>query len=194
MDEKINKVLKELEKKREEELSSALPSERRLRSIPLETGQFLNILVKTMKAKKILEIGTSLGYSTIWLGEAAKKIKGKVITLECNPASAKLAWENLIKAGLDKVVKIVLGDARVTLNEVNGEFDFVFIDAEKKDYIAYFDMAFPKTRPGGLMVADNIISHANELVYFKKHIEEFPNAESVTVPIGKGVLLIYKVK
>jgi len=194
MDEKIIKVLIELDKRKEEELSLGLPPERRLRSIPHETGQFLNILVKAMKAKRILEIGTALGYSTIWLGEAAKKTKGKVFTLECNPESAKLAWENLIKAGLDKVVKIVLGDARVTLYEVNGEFDLVFIDAEKKDYIAYFDMVFPKTRPEGLIIADNIISHANELVYFKKHIEEFPNVESVTVPIGKGELLIYKVK
>jgi len=194
MDEKVDRVLKELDKRKEEELSLGLPPERRLRSIPHETGQFLNILVKAIKARKILEIGTALGYSTIWLGEAAKKIKGKVFTLECNPESAKLAWENLIKAGLDKVVKIVLGDARVTLYEVNGEFDFVFIDAEKKDYIAYFDMVFPKTRPEGLIIADNIISHANELVYFKKHIEEFPNVESVAVPIGKGELLIYKVK
>jgi predicted O-methyltransferase YrrM len=194
MDEKIIKVLKELEKRKEEELSAGFPPERRLRSIPSETGQFLNILVKAMKAKKILEIGTALGYSTIWLGEAAKKNKGRVFTLECNSESAQLAWENLTKAGLDKVVKIVLGDARVTLNEVNEEFDFVFIDAEKKDYIAYFDKVFPKTRPGGLIVADNIVSHANELIYFKKHIEEFPNVESVTVPIGKGELLIYKVK
>jgi predicted O-methyltransferase YrrM len=194
MDEKVDRVLKELDKRKEEELSLGLPPERRLRSIPRETGQFLNILVKAMKAKKILEIGTAFGYSTIWLGEAASKIKGKVITLECNPESAKSAWENLIKAGLDKVIKIVLGDARVTLNEVNGEFDLVFIDAEKKDCITYFDTVFPKTRPGGLIIADNIISHANELVYFKKHIEGFPNVESVTVPIGKGELLIYKVK
>jgi len=194
MQKKVAKVLARLEKRRKLEKEKNLPVEKRLRSIPRETGIFFNILLKALKAKRILEIGTSQGYSTIWLGLVAKENGGKVISLENNPESYKNAVKNIREAGLDKVMQIILGDAKETIKKLSGPFDFVFIDAEKVDYITYFDLVFPKVKKNGLIMADNIISHFEILKDFKEYVEKIPQVESILVPIGTGEMMCLKVK
>lgn len=193
MQKKVAEILAELEKKRKLEKEKNLPPEKRLRSIPRETGIFFNILLRATKAKKILEIGTSHGYSTIWLGLAAQENGGKVISLESDKKRFQKASHNIKEAGLEKTVQIILGDAKETIKTLSGPFDFVFIDAEKVDYITYFDLVFPKVKKNGLILADNVISHFEVLKGFKQYVESFSKAEAVLVPIGSGEMMCLKV-
>jgi len=187
-------LLKELEQRDTEERLKGLPVEQRMRNITPDVGLFLNIIVKAIKAKNILEIGTSNGYSTIWLGLAAKDNNGKVTTLEVDSRKVKLANENLSRANLIDIVNIIPGDAKETIKNFDQEFDFVFIDAEKEDYIRYFDLVFPFVKVGGVVVADNVISHAEILNDYIEHVRANPNTQSVLIPVGRGEEMTLKIR
>ena len=190
----IEKLLKRLDQKNRKEKEAGFPLEKRMRSIPPETGLFLHLLVKISRAKNILEIGTSQGYSTIWLASACEEIGAGLTSLEINPKNAAKAKKNLKKVKLDKFVQIKVGDGKKILPHLRGKFDFVFIDAEKKDYLAYFNLVCPKLDRNGLMVADNIISHAEDLSAYKKVVEKHPDFQSLIVPIGSGEMLSYRIR
>lgn len=187
-------LLKELEAKDAEERVRGLPSSERMRNITPDVGLFLNILVKSTKAINVLEIGTSNGYSSIWLGLATQENKGQLITLEVDPLKVKMAKENLEKAGLANTVKLIEGDAKQTLSILEKKFDFVFLDAEKEDYLEYFHLIFPKLKVGGVIVADNVISHAEDLKEYINFVRANPNTQSVLVPIGRGEELTLKIR
>ena len=187
-------LLKDLEAKDAGERVKGLPSSLRMRNITPDVGLFLNILVKATKATSILEIGTSNGYSTIWLGLATQENNGQLITLEVDSRKVILAKENLEKAGLVNTVKLIEGDAKETLRILDKEFDFVFLDAEKEDYLEFFDLIFPKLKIGGVIVADNVISHAEELKEYVDYVRTNPNTQSVLVPIGRGEELTLKIR
>jgi len=187
-------LLKELEAKDAEERIKGLPSSVRMRNITPDVGLFLNILVKATKATNVLEIGTSNGYSTIWLGLATQDNNGQLITLEVDPQKVKLAKENLEKAGLASTVKLIEGDAKETLKVLDKEFDFVFLDAEKEDYLEFFHLIFPKLKIGGVIVADNVISHAQDLKEYIDHVRANPDTQSVLVPVGRGEELTLKIR
>lgn len=187
-------LLKDLEAKDANERIDGLPSSERMRNITPDVGLFLNILVKATKATSILEIGTSNGYSTIWLGLATQENNGQLITLEVDPRKVKLAKENLEKAGLVNTVKLIEGDAKETLRILEKEFDFVFLDAEKEDYLEFFHLIFPKLKIGGVIVADNVISHAEDLKEYVDYVRANPNTQSVLVPIGRGEELTLKIR
>ncbi|HUU79444.1 MAG TPA: O-methyltransferase [candidate division Zixibacteria bacterium] len=194
MKEELLALLKELEQRDTEERLKGLPVEQRMRNITPDVGLFLNIIVKAIKAKNILEIGTSNGYSTIWLGLAAKDNNGKVTTLEVDSRKVKLANENLSRANLIDIVNIIPGDAKETIKNFDQEFDFVFIDAEKEDYIRYFDLVFPFVKVGGVVVADNVISHAEILNDYIEHVRANPNTQSVLIPVGRGEEMTLKIR
>ncbi|MCJ7508685.1 MAG: O-methyltransferase, partial [candidate division Zixibacteria bacterium] len=185
----VKELLEKLNQKNEKEKKAGLPIQRRMRSIPPETGLFLYLLVKISKAQKILEIGTSQGYSTIWLAQAAEEIGGKVTTLEINPTSAAKAEKNLKQVKLDRFVEIKIGDAERILPNMREKFDFVFIDAEKKGYLTYFDLVRPILKENGLIVADNVISHAESLANYTDSVQKHPDFQSLIVPIGSGEML-----
>jgi len=145
-------------------------------NIPRETGIFLHLLVKIMKPKKILEVGTSNGYSTIWLGREGNK----VITVEENKIKARMAKKNFENAGL-KNIKLVEGDALKVLEKLKEKFDFVFIDARKKDYLKYLK----KINVKGIVIADNILSHKEDLVDYVGYVRK--NYDSSLIEIGTGV-------
>ncbi|MBK5114758.1 MAG: O-methyltransferase [Candidatus Heimdallarchaeota archaeon] len=194
MKKEIIDLLKELEAKDAEERVRGLPSSERMRNITPDVGLFLNILVKSTKAINVLEIGTSNGYSSIWLGLATQENKGQLITLEVDPLKVKMAKENLEKAGLANTVKLIEGDAKQTLSILEKKFDFVFLDAEKEDYLEYFHLIFPKLKVGGVIVADNVISHAEDLKEYINFVRANPNTQSVLVPIGRGEELTLKIR
>jgi len=156
------------------------------------TGSLMNLLVKETQAKIILEVGSSYGYSTVWLAEAARETKGKVISLEHLPEKQKHARESIEKAGLDGFVDFRLGDARDSLTNMSERVDFVLLDLWKDLYITCFDLFYPKLQPGALVVADNMIypdlvrKHAEA---YRKHIRSKPNIESVLLPVGSGIEL-----
>ncbi len=191
--EEVIKLLKELEQIDADERAKGLPQKVRMRNITPDVGLFLNIMVKATQARNVLEIGTSNGYSTIWLGLAAKENKGQIITLELDPRKIALARENIKRAGLTDVVLIIEGNAKETIKMLDKEFDFVFLDAEKEDYIDYFDLIFPKVKINGLIVADNVISHAEELKEYLNHVRSNPKTQSVLVPVGRGEEVTLKI-
>ncbi|MGC9779384.1 MAG: O-methyltransferase [Candidatus Heimdallarchaeota archaeon] len=194
MKKEIIELIKELEKKDAEERIQGLPVSVRMRNITPDVGLFLNILVKATKSTSILEIGTSNGYSTIWLGLAAKYNNGKMLTLEVDPRKVTMAKENFSRANLEDTVSIIEGDAKESIKQLDKEFDFVFIDAEKEDYIEYFDLVFPKVKIGGIIVADNVVSHAEQLKVYCDHVRANPDTQSVLVPIGRGEEVTLKIR
>ncbi len=145
-------------------------------NIPRETGELLNLLVKIKKPKKILEIGMSNGYSTIWLAEPGFP----VISIEADPKKIILAKENFKKAGL-KNIKILQGFALDILKNLKEKFDFVFIDATKKEYLGYFKLL--KLNKNAIVVADNIISH--NIQNYHEYVNN--NYKSQLIKIGSGI-------
>ncbi len=166
----------------------------KLHHIYEDVGLFLNILVKATKATSILEIGTSNGYSTIWLALAVKENMGKITTLECDSRKVKMALEHIKRANLENIVTIIEGDAKEIIKSFNQEFDFIFIDAEKEDYIEYFDLAFPKLKVGGIIIADNVVSHSDSLKEYVDYVRANPNTQSVLIPVGRGEELTLKIR
>ncbi len=135
-------------------------------SISRNQGKFLQILARLCNAKKILEVGTLAGYSTIWLARALPK-DGRLITLEFDPKHARVAQTNITRAGLDPIVDIRVGKALDTLPQIDqegiGPFDFIFIDADKSPYTEYFEWALKLSRKGSLIVVDNVIREGKVL-------------------------------
>ncbi len=162
-------------------------------NISADTGQFFNILVLISKAKNILEVGTSNGYSTIWLGESAKQNKGKVTTIEISEHKVKMAAENFKRAKLSNI-KIVHGDALQEIPKLKNKFDFLFLDAVKEDYINYFKLAYPKLTKNAIIVADNAIMFEKYMRDYLHHVRNHKNLRSVLVPIGSGVEFTLKLK
>ena len=165
---------------------------RRMLNITPDTGRLLSILIRSSRATRILEIGTSNAYSTIWLADAARATGGRVVTLEADPGKIGLARENLRRAGCDDRVEIVTGRAAETLPKLSGPFDFVFLDADRASYLTYLELVLPQVVAGGLIVADNVTSHPEELTAYLARVKSHPALFSVTVPIGKGEEISYK--
>jgi predicted O-methyltransferase YrrM len=162
--ENVDQYIRELVGEEDEALKAADRSVKDFNIPPISVsanqGKFLQILAKTCNAKKILEIGTLVGYSTIWMARALPK-NGKLISLEFEPLHARVAKENIARAGLSNIVDVRIGRAldmlpRIAENQ-EGPFDMIFIDADKPPYTEYFQWALKLSRPGTLIVADNVI-------------------------------------
>jgi predicted O-methyltransferase YrrM len=154
------------------------------------TGQFINLLVKEAKSRTILEIGTSYGYSTLWLAEAARATGAKVITLELQANKQHYAREQLTKAGLEKFVDFRPGDAKEALAKIDGPVDFVLLDLWKDLYIPCFDLFYPKLSPGALVVADNMTypeSARAHAALYRKHVRSVAHIQSMLLPVGQGL-------
>jgi predicted O-methyltransferase YrrM len=166
--------------------------ERRMLNVTPDTGQFLAILVQALEARHVLELGTSNGYSTLWLASAARKIDGHVTTIEYDPAKVALANANFERAGLADRITLLIGDAADVLANLAGPFDLAFLDADRPSYGTYVDPLLSLLRPGGMLVTDNVVSHATELGAFLARLKRDPALDSVTVPIGNGEEVTYK--
>jgi predicted O-methyltransferase YrrM len=189
LDDSVRSVLARLEAEDADERARGLPSEQRSRQVSRTTGQFLFALVAPQTDCEVLEIGGSRGYSTIWLAAGARYLGGRVLSLESDPAKAKAWRRNVGEAGLEDTADLIEGDAFETLRQIDDVFDVVFIDAEKEDYEALFDLARPQVEPGALFIADNVLSHADPLADYSRHRQADPTLESVTVPLDRGLEL-----
>jgi len=199
INEKIQNVLSRLEKDIDYENShrDEIPIEERLNCISKNIGMFYNILLKSINAKRILEIGMSVGYSSLWFADAvmsSTKFDGQITTIDREKFKIDKATRNFEEAGVSSLIKIRDGEARKILHEIKEElgenyFDFIFIDADKENYIEYFDLCLPLVRKGGIIGADNILfpERFNEMMTdYLSHIRSSPNVQSVTVPIDNG--------
>ena len=198
INEKIQNVLSRLEKDIDYENShrNEIPGEKRLNCISKNIGMFYNIMLKSINAKKILEIGMSVGYSGLWFADAimSNTQDGQIITIDREQFKIDSATRNFEEAGVSSIIKIREGEARKILHEIKEEFgenyfDFIFIDADKESYIEYFDLCLSLVRKGGIIAADNILlpERFNEMMAdYLSHVRNNPNVQSVTVPIDNG--------
>ena len=198
INEKIQNVLSRLEKDIDYENShrDEIPGEKRLNCISKNIGTFYNIMLKSIHAKNILEIGMSVGYSGLWFADAimSNTQDGQIITIDREQFKIDSATRNFEEAGVSSLIKIREGEARKILHEIKEEFgenyfDFIFIDADKESYIEYFDLCLPLVRKGGIIGADNILlpERFNEMMAdYLSYVRSKPNVQSVTVPIDNG--------
>ena len=206
INEKIQNVLSRLEKDIDYETKhlDEIPSEKRLNCVSKNIGMFYNILLKSINAKNILEIGMSVGYSGLWFADAVmsnKQLDGQIITIDREKFKIDNARRNFEEAGVDSLIKIREGEAREILQEIKAEFkenyfDFIFIDADKESYIEYFDLCLPLVRKGGIIGADNILfpERFNEMMAdYLSHVRSKSNVQSVTIPIDNGEEVTIKI-
>jgi caffeoyl-CoA O-methyltransferase len=153
------------------------------------TGRFLFSVVAPQTSCEVLEIGGSRGYSTIWFAAAARMLGGYVISLENDPRKAAAWRQNIADAGLEDSAELIEGNAFETLPGIEDVFDLVFVDAEKEDYEQLFQLARPKLEPGGLLIADNVLSHVDALGAYSAARQADPTLVSVTVPLDRGLEL-----
>ena len=164
-------------------------------SVSEEDGRFLRVLVAMRGAKSILEIGGASGYSAIWLGLGARETGGRVVTIEYDAQRAREAAENVRRAGLTDVVRVVSGDAFTEIPKLQGSFDLVFLDAWKPDYKKFFDMVFPRLTPGGVFVAHNVVNKKSEMEPFLRTVQTHPSLYTTIVsPSGEGMSVSYKTR
>jgi predicted O-methyltransferase YrrM len=181
-------VLDRLEARDAREREEGAQRSVRLRQVTPDVGRFLHNLVLAARPQALVEIGTSGGYSTVWLGTAAHAVGAAVTTLEIDSMKVALARETLQEAGLDRTVTIVKGDAFEYLRSRKDSAAFVFLDAEKEDYLEFLGLIVPLLAPGGILVADNLTSHEQDLRAFRDAALADPRLSAVVVPIGRGEL------
>ena len=163
---------------------------RRMLNITRDTGEFLSVLVRATNARRILEIGTSNGYSTLWLAEAALATGGLVTTVELSEFKLQLASENFARSGLLRAIVPVRGEAGAFLRNVPEScYDLIFLDSERSEYPAWLPDVKRGLRRGGLLVVDNAISHAHEMAPFVERVSADPEFSCCTVPVGNGEFL-----
>jgi predicted O-methyltransferase YrrM len=189
LDERVRAVLERLEREDAEEREQGVAREQRARAVAPATGRFLFAFVAPQNACEVLEIGGSRGYSSIWLAAGARMLGGRVLSLEHDPAKCEAWRQNVADAGLDEWAELVEGDAFATLRETQDVFDLVFLDAEKEDYEALFALTRPLLESGALVVADNVLSHADALAAYSASRQSDPTLLSLTLPLDRGLEL-----
>jgi caffeoyl-CoA O-methyltransferase len=166
-----------------------------LLAVSEEDGRLLRVMIASSGATRALEIGGANGYSAIWIGLGLRQTGGHLTTIEYDPARAKTAAENIRRAGLADVVTVIPGDAFKEIPKVPGDFDFVFLDAWKRDYKRFFDMVFPRLRPRGLFLAHNVVNKQGEMPDFLGAIQNNPLVMTTIVrPSGEGMSVSVKLK
>ena len=192
----ISKQMKErmryLETEDARDRQDGTPQPQRLRQIPPITGRFLAIMAAGAPPGKVVEIGTSAGYSTMWLSLACRERACGITTFEVLDNKAALARETFTRSGIEDVVAFVHGDARDYLAEMR-DIAFCFLDADKDIYQSCYDLVIPNLVSGGLLLVDNVISHATFLERFVQYAADDERIDAVVVPIGKGLLLCRKI-
>ncbi|MCL4810960.1 MAG: O-methyltransferase [Vicinamibacteraceae bacterium] len=158
-----------------------------------EDGRFLRALVAASGTRSALEIGGASGYSAIWIGLGLRETGGRLTTIEYDPQRARELKDNVARAGLSDIVTVVSGDAFAQIPRLQGDFDFVFLDAWKRDYRKFFELVFPRLRAGGLFLGHNVINKKDELTDFLDLVRTHPQLfTSIVAPSGEGISVSYK--
>ena len=183
----VRKVLKELEESGKAHDAAEPEHARRMLNLEPETAELVSILARSSGARHALEIGTSNGYSTIWLAASIGRDGGRVISIDRRPEKHKMARENLSRAGLVEFVDLQCGDATEVVATLPGPFDFVIFDADRKSAPEQLKILVPKLESRALVLADNALSHPAEIAEYIKMVESLNEFQHAVVPIGKGL-------
>jgi len=183
----VRKVLKELEESGKAHDAAEPEHARRMLNLEPETAELVSILARSSGARHALEIGTSNGYSTIWLAASIGRDGGRVISIDRRPEKHKMARENLSRAGLVEFVDLRCGDATELVATLPGPFDFVIFDADRKSAPEQLRILVPKLESRALVLADNALSHPAEIAEYIKMVESLNEFQHAVVPIGKGL-------
>lgn len=193
MDDSLRSLLRELEHFGQQNDARETERPRKMLNITPDTGEFLAILVLATRAKRVLEIGTSNGYSTLWLADAIRALSGRLITIDANPMKVEMARKNFERSGLTPWIRQEQMDAGDFLRQRQAEqFDLLFLDSARWNYVSWWPMIRNVIAPSGLLVVDNATSHPEEMKNFVDLVRSTPGWRSVVVPIGKGEFLAFK--
>jgi predicted O-methyltransferase YrrM len=165
----------------------------RRRNLEPDSAALLAVLVRAVRPKRLLELGTSNGYSTIWLADAALSVEAEFTSVELDGERLKQARENLRTVGLGETVNFVAADAGAELKAApGGSWEMIFLDAERPAYASYWKDLVRTLTPGGLLVVDNVISHADQVAEFRELVSADERVTEALSPTGAGLLLIVK--
>lgn len=193
MEQELFNILAELEMWDEKERLQGSSASEYNQIVPYEAAKLLSILAISGKARVIVEVGSGVGYATLWLAYAASRTGGSVITCEIDPAYAQQTATNLEKAGLAGYVQILTGDARELLRQREEVVDFLFLDGSKSQYETYFDVVYKQMGIGATIVANDAVAYESELADYITYVQNHPSLESVTLPIGNGLEISVKI-
>ncbi len=190
MTETLQRLLTELEQFGQQNDAAISERPRRMLNITRDTGEFLSVLVQATNAQRVLEIGTSNGYSTLWLAQAVQRIGGHVTTVELSEFKLEMAARNFDRSGLSDVITQHRGEAGGFLDRLDDAcFDLLFLDSKRSDYVQWWPNIQRVLRRGGLLVVDNATSHADEMADFMALVSADPGFTTCTVPVGNGAFL-----
>jgi predicted O-methyltransferase YrrM len=192
MDPEIRSLLNELEAFGREHDQREPEHSKRMLNLEPDTAHLISVLVRSSQRRHLLEIGTSNGYSTIWLAWAARVTGGRVTSIDRNASKHSMADANLRRAGLRDRVDLVLGDATEVIARLTGQFDLVFFDADRISAPAQLQLLESRLLPGALVLADNALSHPDQIKDYLAAIQARPDFDHVVVPVGKGLSIAYK--
>jgi caffeoyl-CoA O-methyltransferase len=173
-------------------LSDIKAKDKGMLAVSEEDGRFLRLMTASIHAKKALEIGGASGYSAIWIGMGLRDTGGRLVTIEYDPVRAKELADNIKRAGLSDIVQVVAGDAFQQIPKVPGTFDFVFLDAWKKDYKRFFEMVYPRLDKGGLFLAHNVVNKRSEMGDFLAAIQKPSVWTTIVSPGSEGMSVTLK--
>jgi predicted O-methyltransferase YrrM len=190
VDEQVHAVLEELRSYGVAHDAGKQDRLERLRNLEPDTAALLALIVRATGARRVLELGTSNGYSTLWLADAMRSTGGHLVSVELDPDRSAQATRNLARGGLTKFAEILVQDARDTLRQsADAQWDLVFLDAERPAYVSYWPDLMRALRPGGLLAVDNVNSHADEVADFRALVQADPSVTEAVAPTGAGLLL-----
>jgi predicted O-methyltransferase YrrM len=193
MDPDLEQLLDSLHEEGRKHDASTADRRERMRNVEPESARMLAVLVHALRPQSMLELGTSNGYSTIWLADAARAVGGRLTSVEIDPGRSAQSERNLQRAGLSENVELRLQDAQATLAGSSDDArDLIFLDAERPAYASYWPDLLRTLSPSGLLVVDNVISHEHELVEFRALVAREERVTEALVPIGAGMLLVVK--
>jgi predicted O-methyltransferase YrrM len=192
MDREIQRVLSEMEEFGRQNDSAQAEYNHRMMNLDPETAKLLSILLLSSRSKAVLEIGTSNGYSTIWIAASIRENGGHVFSVDRSPEKHARARENLLKSGLLDHVSLITGDATAAVQDLKGPWDAVFFDADRITAPEQLRLVYPKLAPTAFLFADNALSHPGEIRSYLEAVDSLPGFTQVIVPIGKGLSIAFR--
>jgi len=192
MDQRLRDLLEEIATRGRENDAHATERARMMLNLEPASAQLLSILVRASGVTRAVEIGTSNAYSTIWLAWSLAPAGGRIISIDRNPDKHALARENLRRADFLDRVELRTGDAAEIVRQLTGPFDLVFLDADRRKFPEQIQILLPKLSAKALVVADNVLSHPEEIAEYLKLISSFEDFQHTIVPVGKGLSIAYR--